>query len=187
MPTFNNGQEITPPSGSDVFNLTIDQDINLVENRATNTTIPFYGSVEGGDEYFLQVLRSDAWFEATSQQKQQSLYEATEAIDKLNYRGDKTEETQVLQFPRGGDTDVPYDILFAAYNIALKLLEGFDPDLEIKQTLYTQQKFGPTESEYNPGRRTPLHLLVGIPSIKAWHKLLPYLREPESITVQRVS
>ncbi len=170
-----------------VHNLAVDQNVPLDDNRALNTSQPFYGSVAGGDEYFLQVLRSDAWFCATDQQKQQSLYEATEAIDNLNYRGQPTVETQALQFPRGGDTEVPYDILFATYNIAIKMLEGFDPDLEIKQTLYTQQKFGPTESEYNPNRRTPLHLLAGIPSIKAWHKLLPYLREPEAVVVQRVN
>lgn len=170
-----------------IHDLTVGHDVTLNDTPVTNTAQPFYGSIEGGDEYFTQVLRSEAWFDATPKQKQQALYEATEAIDKLNYRGSKTDDDQALQFPRGGDTNVPNDILIAAYLVALKLLEGFDPDLEIKQTLYTQQKFGPTENEFNPNRRTPVHLLVGIPSIKAWHRLLPYLREPESFTVQRVS
>ena len=107
-------------------------------------------------------------------------------IDNLNFRGKKNSSTQLLQFPRGTDTVVPTDIKIACYEIALRLLDGFDPDFEAENLGSINQGIAGLRDTYD--RSFVLdHLRAGIPSPRAWALLKPYLVDPQTILLSRVN
>lgn len=144
----------------------------------------YYGLASDGDDYFNTRLNVDAWGCETDDNKIKSLYEATRLIDRLNFRGNKSDVSQNLQFPRGGDEEVPTDILQATYEIALKLLDGVDPDLESDDLRTTTQGYSTVRVSKDTGWGQE-YLQAGIPSSRAWHLLKPYLRDPTVIKINR--
>jgi hypothetical protein len=146
----------------------------------------YYGSIQDGDLYFSKRLRIDDWEVATPQDKVKALYEATSIIENLNFRGCKAVSTQRLQFPRGSDTVVPEAINNAAYEIAILLLGGLDPEIESQNANVKQFKFGQITTEYSDSKSTPPHVSAGIFSAKAWRLLYPFIRQNTEVDLVRV-
>jgi len=145
-----------------------------------------YGSVSDGDLYFANLFGRDAWKEASVADKNAALFEATQTIEMYNYRGDKTDPNQTLQFPRGGDTVVPTNIVWAAYEEAYQILRGRDNEAEVKDLRVQQRKFGQVVTQYMPGAKAPPNVAAGMLSSKAWRLLTPYFRLAEEIKLIRV-
>lgn len=145
-----------------------------------------YTSVGETDTYFASRLHNMDWVEATDPNKQIALAEATRIIDRLNFSGYKTSETQALEFPRNGSTIVPQAIKDATAEIALALLGGVDPERELRGLRVTSRRFSAVGTTYDP-HGAPLHILAGVPSATAWGLLLPYLSDNRGIIVRRVS
>lgn len=145
-----------------------------------------YGDVPAADSYFTERLQTDAWDNANDTDKFKALAMATRAIDRLNYAGDKTDADQELQFPRGGDTDVPDAILIATYECALALLDGYDPNIEIENLAISSQGFAEVRDTYDRSFALE-HIRSGIPSVVAWSYIKPYLRDPNYFTISRVN
>lgn len=143
----------------------------------------YYGSIFEADEYFELRQSVLAWTEASNVEKRGSLVQATRLVDRLNFKGEASGD---LQFPRGSDTSVPKNIEFATYEIALKLLDDYDPDMEALN-------FGVSSSKYESASRetdskfVPEHISAGIPSYVAWTLLRPYLRDFKNFSISRVN
>jgi hypothetical protein len=152
----------------------------------TLITLTFYGTLEDADVYFDNRLRSGAWQRATFQQRKAALAEASESIDRLNFVGYQSANYQRLQFPRNGDTIVPINIVKACYEIALKLLEGFDIDMEVRGLTSKSQGFS-TVRNIHDRSFIPQHIRAGIISIKAWDWLKPYLVDSNERPIIRLS
>lgn len=151
----------------------------------TLISLTFYGTLEDADVYFDNRLRSQAWKRATYQNRRAALFEASESIDRLDYKGTPTFPQQRQAFPRNGDTEAPYDVVKACYEIALKLLEGFDPEQEVRNLAAQSQGFSTVRNTYD---RTFVldHLRAGIISSKAWDWLKKYLNDDRAIKLCRV-
>lgn len=145
-----------------------------------------YGDIPLADSYFTERLGTRAWDNANDTDKFKALAMATRAIDRLNYSGDKADADQELQFPRDDDTEVPSDILIAAYECALAYLDGYDPNIEIENLAISSQGFAEVRDTYDRSFALP-HVRMGIPSVVAWNNLLPYLRDPNYFTISRVN
>lgn len=149
--------------------------------------ISYYGSIAGANLYFgSQRLNSEPWETALPTDRQKSLIMATRAIDRLNFAGEKTDEVQSLQNPRGDDTVVPLDIELAAYECALKYLDGVDMQDEIESIGIIHNKYLGTSSTYDQSFVAE-YIRAGIPSAEAWIHLKPFLRDPQAIELSRVS
>lgn len=145
----------------------------------------YYGTTAGGDAYFTEKLFFQPWDEATEDQRIRALAEARQLIDTLRFSGSKTDEDQELEFPRNGDTTVPEKVEQAAYEIALSLLDGVDPDLEHQNLAISSDGYSSARATYN--RTTaPEHFTAGIPSRKAWLLLRPLLADLRSVKLRRV-
>lgn len=146
----------------------------------------YYGTVEDGDEYFAQRLRSTTWTGAEDADKLKALKEATQRIDLLAFKGSKTDEDQGLQMPRDGDEDVPVQVEQATYELALVLLDDMDPDAEARNLGVTSESYSSVRTTYD---RSLLDegTAAGIPSRLAWLLLKPFLRDSGEITLSRVS
>ena len=145
-----------------------------------------YIDITDADQFFNDyVLDSDAWDIAEYNQKTVALNEATILIDRLNFAGSKNDSAQTLQFPRGTDTVVPDDIKRACCYIALELLDGINLDFEFNNLFLKQHSFGGASSTYDRTSHAE-HVIAGIPSIRAWRLLRPYLRDSREINIDRV-
>lgn len=164
-----------------------------------DVSITAYGSVANADLFFSFTLNTRKWDTSSPLNKRKALISATRLIDTLNYAGQKANDGQVLQFPRKnvyvdplttdsvitGDDNVPADIKIACYIIALRLLEGFDPDKEADLLAAASTKFGQVGTTYER-EYIPEHKRAGIPSATAWNYLRPYLRDPYGVALVRV-
>lgn len=146
----------------------------------------FYGTVLAATSYFTNRTNSTAWTDATNAQRVTALIEATQLIDNLNFKDDKTVSTQYLEFPRGGDTVVPTNIQNASYELALRILDGFDPDNEMESLRSSSQSYDGIRESYHSGV-FPEWTMAGIISARAWRLLKPFLRDPRILTISRES
>ena len=146
-----------------------------------------YITEEDADAYFDERLRTSPWDDTTesSGDRLRALKEATRLIDRLNFKGDKTSSTQEREFPREEETTVPTDIQYACAEIALKLLDDFDPDMEVENLGIVSQGISTVKSTYDRSYVMD-HLRAGIPSATAWSYLVPYLADSNAINVNRV-
>lgn len=143
-----------------------------------------YGSLVDAEDYFATRLNADAWLEAIDSDKTKALISAARRIDRLNFAGSVTTVGQPQEFPRGGDTIVPQDIIIAAYEIAFSLLDGVDPDMEVETLNVATTQIGSASLGFENGIRDNTN--AGIPSVLAWEYLKPYLREPREILLSRI-
>lgn len=150
----------------------------------TYTAIVPYADVTYGDAYHAERLNVAAWTDATVADKLKALKQATDAIDRLNFAGDKADEAQVRQFPRGDDTAVPDDIAKATCELARAFLDDVDPNMELENLGIVTSKLG----EFQSTRDTTFameHVGAGIPSVQAWALLQPFLRDPKILNMDR--
>jgi hypothetical protein len=145
-----------------------------------------YSTIAEAQIYFDGRLGTDAWDCADDTDRNKSLIMATRSIDRLNYLGCKSNSGQTLQFPRSGDTAVPQDIMDATAELALTLLDSVDPGFEHEGLRMSSQTYSNVKTTYKDDEYSP-HIAAGIPSIIAWHLLLPYLHDPRFLNLDRVS
>jgi len=93
--------------------------------------------------------------------------------------------TQELEFPRGKDTVVPQDIEWACYEIALALLEGFDPEDAVERLNVIRQAYSAVRTTYAENSQTMEYLGYGIPTARVWRWLTPYLADGRIIRMNR--
>lgn len=127
-----------------------------------------------------------AWTDSSSTDHVKALNQATYIIDRLNFVGEKADEDQALQFPRGTDTEIPDDIKNACTEIALALLDGINPELEFENLRMIAQGYGNVRSTHDP-TLLPEHQVAGVPSLVAWQLLKPYLHDNRRIDLKRIS
>lgn len=144
-----------------------------------------YISIETGDNLALNRLNTIAWDDASDSNKTIGIKMATEAIDTLNFIGDKADDDQDLEFPRDDDAEIPVAIQRATFEIALALLDGADPELEYENLNLVSQGIANVRSTYSRSSSLP-HIIAGITSPTAWRLLLPYLRDGQNIKLSRV-
>src|SRR5690606_14958372 len=61
----------------------------------------------------------------------------------------QAEASQMLEFPRGSDTEVPDAIRVACYEIAYSLLDGKDPEIELENLGISSQGISSVRTTYN--------------------------------------
>lgn len=145
-----------------------------------------YADVSYADTYLGTFIGRDDFCAQTNATKEKYLKMATRDIDRLNFAGEKAAVSQARQFPRGLDTEVPDDIKQACAEIAWSYFDGVDPDIEHENLRSVSQGVGAARATYSPFV-IPDHIAARIASIRAWHLLVPYLRDPLEIQISRVS
>jgi hypothetical protein len=140
-----------------------------------------YGTPEDGDLYFAQLFKKDIWKNSSRDDKQASLN-----IDRFNFVGCPATTTQTLQCPRGLQTSIPTDIIYATYEEAYQVLSGKDIEDALNEYRIQERRFANIHTIYIPGVKVPQHVAAGILSSKAWRLIYPYLSRPDEITLVRV-
>lgn len=150
----------------------------------TVSSASYYGTVQTADQYFQYKIYGPRWLSKDSDLKIKGLMEATERIDFLNFIGSKTDKDQTLQWPRNGSSEIHQNVIKATFEIAFKLVDGHDPDVEYDILRKTGANVGPSNSSYDT-RLIPEHIVNGIPSLQAWRFLRPLIRSGNLVTLNR--
>lgn len=141
-----------------------------------------YATEAGADAYFALEYGYPRW--ASAADKDKALHTATRLLNTLNYAGGKTDDSQVNEFPRDGETDVPQHIKDATCLIAYSLIDGIEPETELQSINTTAFKYGQVsdskDTDFIPEYRTH-----GIPNAQAWMMIQPYLRDGNLINILR--
>ena len=176
-----------------------------------------YGTLNDANTYFASRLHSESWSNASTADKNAGLEEATRIIDSLNYKGVKhvvwlimyeystsgekyvkktnqptrdeiiaASATQDLEFPRGQDAVVPTPIEWACYELALALLEGFDSEDAIENYNVVRRSYSSVSTTYAE-QRNQEYLVYGIPTLRVWMWLKPYLLDDSEVRISRVN
>lgn len=150
-----------------------------------------YITIEEADIYFANRLFTDPWDSAITINRTKALTQATMIINHLPFIGEKSNDDQDNAFPRliitnDGETilDTPQAIKDACAEIAIKLLDGYNPEEEYENALLKLQSYGNIRLEYL--EVYPEHIIAGVPSITAWRYLRPYLNQATNIGINRV-
>lgn len=93
---------------------------------------------------------------------------------------------QTLEFPRGQDTEVPQEIKWACYEIALALIEGFTPEDAADDLQVSARSYSAVRTTYDNGSAISEYLVYGIPTARVWQWLLPYLTDSRIVRMRRV-
>lgn len=184
---------------SATITVSADHTFTLVANPASTPGTPVLSlsGISAADDYFTTRLYTNIWFAKSDTDKQRALNDATRIIDRLNYKGTKTEPDQFHEVPRSGltmqriaidPTVIPDDFLFAQYEIAFALLKGYDPEKDNRSLGVLSRGYSSVRIAYDP-TQVPDYIKWGIPSLMAWQYLLPYLDDSAntSIRLRRVS
>ena len=143
-----------------------------------------YMTVYDADIYFVTRFDSALWDQQSEENKLAALTTASRYIDTLNFAGDKNDESQALEFPRGDDTEVPQAIKDACCEIAYALIDGRNIEYEAEMALAQSVSLGESRVSQNPGYE--LARLHGIPSKLAWDLIAPFLRDAHTLKLNRV-
>lgn len=92
---------------------------------------------------------------------------------------------QELEFPRGQDTEVPQEIKWACYEIAFALIEGFDPEDAADRLNIVRQSYSSVKTTYDNSSEAMEYLAYGIPTMRVWNLLKPYLSGVNPINISR--
>jgi hypothetical protein len=175
------------------------------ENKFGNDSIiSTYVSMPEAESYFSTRLLSEEWDNAPQKNKIKSLIMATRDIDRLRFFGVKVDPNQILEFPRyryehvrkgsgfywgcssPSSSGIPNDIKIACCEIAIKHLEEVDMEAEMNTMNVDSEGFAGVTEAYNRFSVNEAKR-AGINSNVAWIYLKPYLVDPYTLRVTRVS
>src|SRR5437762_2450429 len=121
-----------------------------------------YITVYDAGIYFLTRFDSAEWETQSEDNKLAALTTASRYIDSLNFAGDKADDDQILEFPRGEDTSVPQAVKDACCEVAYALITG--RNVEYEAELQNTQTLSLGESRLSNNAGYDLAKLHGIPS-----------------------
>lgn len=143
-----------------------------------------YATIEFFDVYINEnKLERERYNSIDDERKSILLRIATQSIDNLNFKGEKTDENQINKFPRDKETEIPLDVQKATCEIAFEILNGRDIELERQKVFNSQQGFTKLSKQVSFFHE---HILHGIVSFTAWQLLRKYLSPRDQLNFVRV-
>lgn len=161
--------------------------IPIFEDPLSPSTVLTYLSLPEAEQYFATRFASDAWINASQEDKITALVMATRDIEQLNFIGCQADPKQSLAFPRKtGLLDAPINppqIKYACCEIAYSYLDGIELEAEINRIIIEDQRFSGVSETYrgvsvNEAKR------AGIISNRAWLYLKPYLKDGYALSIK---
>lgn len=145
-----------------------------------------YADQTFADAYAAERMNSSAWTSASNADKLIALKNATRYLDTLWFVGEKTDVDQAREFPRNGDTEIPYEVQEACCETAIELLEGNSVKKMQGDSNLASESTGDASASY-VGSRNQLDENRGVISPAVLALLVPWLKDSEIIRIDRVS
>lgn len=130
-----------------------------------------YATLDEADTYLESVLVTEVWDLSTDILRTKALKQATRLIQGIN--------VPVFVDP------IPANIIAATVEIALKLLAGYDPELELENASIASTVFAGVKRANKLDEEIPLHIIAGIPSSYAFSILRGYMGNLTTVRLNR--
>lgn len=144
-----------------------------------------YITTEEAKQLLAQRLNCDDFLRYANVQQNQALYMAGEFLDRFNYYGSISSNTQEHQFPRNGDTEIPKNIKIAAALLALEFLRGFTSSDADNNVRIISQSYDSIKTIYQ-SEALPDYQGAGFPNAYIWTLVSPFIKRSTGITLNRV-
>lgn len=147
-----------------------------------------YADETYAEEYLSLRLDTRAWDIATEKEKQASLQMASDDLDRLPLRGVRKTTVQQRRFPRdyAASSDVPEAVKQACVELALEYLKGADSQEEYSLLTRQNSQYATIREQRDPQNMEP-HIVAGIPSLRAFNLMVPFLRDERGARLVRGS
>jgi len=132
-----------------------------------------YVTLDEADLYLEAVMYTDPWDLSTDILRTKAIKASQKIIEALNTTGTLVDGAPVQ------------DIKDATVEIALKLLDGYDPELEMHNATIKEMEFDRLR-QTNKSGETPLHIIAGVPSIIAFNILRRYMPDITTVRLSRI-
>lgn len=130
-------------------------------------------TLDEADLYVATVMDPAPWDLSTDDLRTRALTSAQRIIEALNTNNITDEYGEYVQ-----------EIKDAQVEIALKLLDGVDPEIEAYNS--SVKSFGFDQlKQTNKSGETPLHIIAGVPSITAFNILRRYMPDITTVRLNR--
>lgn len=155
-------------------------------------------TLDEADTYLLTVLDTEAWDLSTDSKRAKALKQATrmikalavpdfmatanDALTKIASLGAEPIPAELL-----AQSVMPEDIIAATVEIALKLLDGYDVELEFANASIASVSFNSIKQDNKTKEEIPLHVIAGIPSAYAFSLLRGYMPNSKTVHLNRVN
>lgn len=139
-----------------------------------------YADKDYADSYFAEAFFNDEWEDTDDNTKIRALKEATKRIDNLRFISVKASSDQENQFPRKGQAEVPEDVKKACCELALRFIQGINPEYELDGVRIVSSGISSVRSTQDP-EFTPDWIVNGIPSHTAWVLLSKYIHSNQTL------
>jgi hypothetical protein len=125
------------------------------------------------------------WAALSSADKQKYLKSATRMIDRVLYVGEKSVDTQAREFPRGGDTAIPDEVLQACCEIALQLSRGITLESLAEESKHTAESTGQASVSFSDSLNAFRLTRGAYNSMEALNILSPWIMDPNTTLIER--
>lgn len=132
-----------------------------------------YLTLDEADIYLESVMDTSAWDMSTDALRTRAIKASQKIIEALNTTGTLVD---------GEPVD---DIKDATVEIALKLLDGVDPQEELHSFTIKEMQFDRLK-QTNKSGETPLHIIAGVPSVTAFNILRRYMPDITTVRLSRI-
>jgi len=133
-----------------------------------------YVTPDEAQTYVDAVMNPEPWELSTDSLRTRAIKSAQRIIESLNTSGTLVD---------GEPTD---EIKDATILIAIELLDGADPDLDQYNATIKELQFDRLR-QTNKSGETPLHIIAGVPSTKAFNILRRYMPDITTVRLGRTS
>ena len=131
-----------------------------------------YVTLDEADIYLESVMNTEPWDMSTDIIRTKSIKAAQKIIEALNTVGTLVNGEPVTL------------IKDATVEIALKLLDGVDPETELYNYTIKEMEFDRLK-QTNKSGETPLHVIAGVPSVTAFNILRRFMPDLTTVRLSR--
>ena len=132
-----------------------------------------YVTLEEADIYLESVMNTEPWDLSTDLIRTKSIKASQKIIEALNTVGTLDEFGEPVAL-----------IKDATIEIALKLLDGVDPETELYNYTIKEMEFDRLK-QTNKSGETPLHVIAGVPSVIAFNILRRFMPDITTVRLSR--
>ena len=132
-----------------------------------------YVTLEEADIYLESVMNTEPWDLSTDLIRTKSIKASQKIIEALNTVGTLDEFGEPVAL-----------IKDATIEIALKLLDGVDPETELYNYTIKEMEFDRLK-QTNKSGETPLHVIAGVPSVTAFNILRRFMPDLTTVRLNR--
>lgn len=147
-----------------------------------------YADLIFAEDYLEFRMDTRLWDAANENTRLSAMQMASDDIDNLPLRGQQRSATQIRRFPRdyAPDDQIPENVQKACVELALAYIKGVDSHEEYSLLTRREMVYATIREQRETKFMEP-HIVAGIPSLRAFNLMVPFMRDEHDARLVRKS